>query len=68
MMFKYTASRKLFAALDKLEAPIKLINVRSSFFQGIVNDIRSGQLSPDDGAKCILNTLYRAFDRKTAIN
>lgn len=68
MMFKYTASRKLFAALEKLEAPMKLINVRSSFFQSIVSDIKSGRLSPDDGAKCILNTLYRAFDRKASIN
>ena len=62
-MLKYIASRKLTTALEKLGAPMKLINKRSLVLQDVIYDIQTGLMSPDDGAKFVLKSVYGAFDR-----
>ncbi len=62
-MLKFIASRKLTTALEKLGAPMKLINKRSLVLQDVIHDIQNGLMSPDDGAKFVLKSVYRAFDR-----
>ena len=50
-----------------MEAPMKLINVRSSVFQGAIADIKDGALSPREGAEHVLNSIYRAIDNQIQI-
>ena len=63
-MLRYTASRKLNSALKNLEAPMQLINRRSLVLQDVIDDIREGVMSPDDGARYVLNSVYSAFDQQ----
>ena len=67
-MLKFIAARKLCNSLRNLEAPMPLINKRSFYFQDIIDDIAMRNLSPDEGAKFILSSVYHAFDRHPSIN
>jgi hypothetical protein len=57
IMLKFTASWNLHSALNDMNAPMERINVESSIFQGVVNDIRLGTITPEEGAIIVLDTL-----------
>lgn len=61
-MLRYFASRKLNSALEDLDAPMQMINQRSLVLQDVIDDIQDGVMSPDDGARYVLNSVYSAFD------
>lgn len=46
---------------------MKLINVKSSVFQSVIEDIKHEKLSPIDGAKYVLNIVYRAIDHQVQV-
>jgi hypothetical protein len=61
-MVKYIANWRLNSALVKMDAPTKIINQNSRVFQGVIEDMKFGGLSPEEGAKLVLNALDKAFD------
>lgn len=67
-MLKMIASRKLSIALEKMEAPMKLINMQSILCQDIINVIQDGHMSAEDGAKLILNSVYNAIEQHNPHN
>ncbi|MFW2440120.1 MAG: hypothetical protein ACN4GR_12185 [Arenicellales bacterium] len=58
-MLKFTASWRLHTALDEMNAPIERINAESGIFQGVVKDIQTGTLTPEEGAKIVLDTFSK---------
>ena len=66
-MLRFIANRKLCNALRSLGAPMQMINTRSWYFQDIIEEIKMQKLSPEEGAKHVLNTVYHAFDRHSAL-
>ena len=67
-MLKFTANRRLHTALVNMEAPMELINVRSSVFQSVIEDIKHKKLSPKEGAKNVLNLVCSAIDHQVQIS
>jgi len=59
-MLKFTASWNLHSALNEMNAPMEKINVESSLFQGVVKDIQLGAITPEEGAKIVLDMLGKA--------
>ena len=47
-----------------MEAPMKIINRKSTLFQGVVKEIKYESLSPDEGAKRVLRAVHSAFDQQ----
>jgi len=58
-MLKFTASWHLHTALDDINAPAERINADSAIFQGVVKDIQIGVLTPEEGARIVLNTISK---------
>ncbi|MEA1888925.1 MAG: hypothetical protein U9N50_03985 [Pseudomonadota bacterium] len=58
-MLKFTASWHLHRALDAMNAPVEKINVESPIFQDVVKDIQLGTLTPEDGAKIVLDAVAK---------
>ena len=65
-MIKYTAGWRLHSALGNMGAPMKIINRRSTLFQGVIKEIKYGGLSPDEGAKRVLRAVHNAFDQQAS--
>ncbi len=63
-MVKYTARWKLHSALGSMGAPMRIINRNSTVFECVIEDIKYGGLSPDEGAKRVLKAVHNAFDHQ----
>jgi len=61
-MVKYIANWRLNAALINMGAPTKIINQNSRVFQGVIEDMKYGGLSAEEGAKLVINAVDKAFD------
>ncbi len=61
-MVNYIANWRLNAALVNMGAPTKIINQNSRIFQGVIEDMKFGGLSPEEGAKLVLTAVDKAFD------
>lgn len=66
-MVKYIANWRLNAALVNMEAPTKIINPNSRVFQGVIEDMKYGGLSAEEGAKLVLNAINEAFDAHSGL-
>ena len=66
-MLRFIANRKLRNALKSIGAPMQMINTHSWYFQDIIEEIKMHKLSPEEGAKHVLNAIYHAFDRQHAL-
>jgi hypothetical protein len=58
-MREFTASWSLHCALNEMNIPTEDINLESPIFQGVVKDIQSGILTPEEGANIVLDMLGR---------
>ncbi|MGB5226412.1 MAG: hypothetical protein WBM38_00810 [Arenicellales bacterium] len=56
-MLELIASWSLYCALNEMGIPTENINVESPIFQGVVKDIQSGTLTPEEGANIVLDML-----------
>ena len=65
-MTKYTASWRLNSALGNMGAPTKIINRKSSIFQAVLEDVKYGHLSPEEGAKYLLKAVHQVFDAQNS--
>jgi len=61
-MVKYIANWRLNAALENMGAPTRIINRNSHVFQGVIEDMKYGGLSPEKGTKLVLHALDKACD------
>lgn len=59
-MLKFTASWNLHNALNDMNAPMEIIKMESSIFQGVAKDIQIGTLTPEEGAIIVLDSLGKA--------
>lgn len=66
-MVKYIANWRLNAALVNMGAPTRIINQNSHIFQGVIEDMKYGGLSPEKGAKLVLHALDKACDAQSGL-
>ena len=63
-MMAFTASWKLHTALKDMNTPREIIDVTSPLFQHVIEEIQEENLTPKEGARIVLGTLYKAkYDR-----
>ena len=65
-MVKFTARWRLYSALGSMGAPMIIINQKSTVFDCVIEDMKFGGLSPDEGARRVLKAVHGAFDQPSS--